>query len=180
MENQILKILYVQFTRIQGPFRSSVLRRRLRSRPGQLPSLRHHSGARRGIRGCECSRLRFDRGLQEGIREPKNPRGTCEKIKAVTGGDSAQGPMSVARMSSLCRQHQMEQPWSRSTFGKLTASTSKHSTNAKRNRAANRTSIDMPDSLPERTTHWQKQSLWPSSLAEPPCRWLDGGLALPN
>lgn len=48
--------------------------------------------------------------IEEGIIQLKALRGSCERIKIVIGGGSAQGAMWLARMTSLCKKHQMEEP----------------------------------------------------------------------
>lgn len=48
--------------------------------------------------------------IEEGILELKALQQNCERIKIVIGGGSAQGPMWVSRMISLCSKHQMEEP----------------------------------------------------------------------
>lgn len=48
--------------------------------------------------------------IEDGIIQLKSLRGSCERIKIVIGGGSAQGAMWLARMTSLCSKHQMEEP----------------------------------------------------------------------
>lgn len=107
MENQIIKMFY-----------------------GQLPEFRDHTEAQFHIGDCGPNRDSFHRNftpqelvtafedanahafalIEQGILELKSLGSACDKIRVVIGGGSAQGPMWIARMTNLCRQHQMEQP----------------------------------------------------------------------
>ncbi|KAG6354006.1 hypothetical protein INS49_004977 [Diaporthe citri] len=48
--------------------------------------------------------------IEDGIVELKALRRSCERIKIVIGGGSAQGAMWLACMTNLCTRHQMEEP----------------------------------------------------------------------
>ncbi|KAI7782606.1 hypothetical protein LA080_013094 [Diaporthe eres] len=48
--------------------------------------------------------------IEEGIVQLKTLQRSCERIKIVIGGGSAQGAMWLARMTSLCTKYQMEEP----------------------------------------------------------------------
>lgn len=107
VENQILKFFYLF-----------------------LPEYRDHTGASFDLHNLPANRVPFycvfspeelvqayDDAtvhafalIEEGILQLKDLQPTCDKIEIVIGGGSAQAPMWIKRMTSLCSKHQVDQP----------------------------------------------------------------------
>lgn len=162
LENQILKIFYVH-----------------------CPDYRDHTGAPFDIYAYGPNREDFHYRLspeklvetfedahshafsliEEGIIQLKTLQTNCERIKIVIGGGSTQGAMWLARMTSLCSKHQMMESiylWQIDQIYEYVYRTFQVCLGDSLN------DIGMRGSQPEQTTPWPRQSLWHSSLTEPP------------